>query len=346
LKGTSRLLKAIIAHRSGEPQLVTLDTPAVRQGHILIRVTNMAINLSEEFLKIRNIENLVDEEVDGLPLGGMCSGLVEKVSSKTSKFREGLRVAAVGQPFVYHAQLLSVPEELCLELPKRVNHEEGAFAGLGARAVHLVRKSGCAIGDTIVVFGAGMLGILISQVAKAAGIKVILVDDDEFHLSKARTVGVQETTTTDQTKLFEMVDRLTDGYGCDAALLTLEAPTRCTYLSSIILRQKGTLVISSEMPGQLDIPDLVASNIQVICDDKFGFGDAQDIQKFGKPGLDKPEVGWTLNRNMAVFLELLGERKVQISPIITERSPLDRAPSLYEKIKRSGFAAVGAVLSN
>jgi threonine dehydrogenase-like Zn-dependent dehydrogenase len=52
-----------------------------------------------------------------------------------------------------------------------------------------------------------------------------------------------------------------------------------------------------------------------------------------------------MRENMVYFMTLLAERKVQISPLIAERAPLERAPALYDKVRRTPDALFGAVLT-
>src|SRR5690606_30503886 len=111
---------------------------------------------------------------DGLPLGCMISGILDDVGDEVEGLKAGLRVAAFGSPYVYHAAQLSVPANMVVELPKKVNHEEGAFAGQGAMALHWYRETGASIGDVVVIFGAGMGGILAAQIARAGGAVAVL----------------------------------------------------------------------------------------------------------------------------------------------------------------------------
>jgi hypothetical protein len=89
---------------------------------------------------IRQVRRYLQPGEDGIPLGYSCSGTIEKVGEAVRNLREGFRVACYGAPYVYHAEMLSVPRNLAVELPKKVNHEEGAFTGIGAIAMHAFRR--------------------------------------------------------------------------------------------------------------------------------------------------------------------------------------------------------------
>lgn len=324
-------MKAIIAHRSGEPRLVELDIPPGGKRNVIVRVTHLALQIPDEHLFLKSISKNLPDDVDGLPLGSFCSGIIESVGSDVRRVREGLRIAAFSQPYVYHAQYLSVPESHCIELPKRVSHEEGAFTGIGISALNLFRKTQCQIGSKLIIFGAGMLGILVAQIALAAGVHPILIDFDESKRTKARNVGVQGVHSINLKEVSSHVLDLTKGQGVDAMIYTLDSPPSCENWATDVLREQGTIILTNH--------NLVPPSAKTLAETR-----ALLTYNSGAPS-EETELRWSRLENAQVFLDLLADRKVQITPLVTERTPLDRAISLYEKVQRTGFNTVGAVLT-
>jgi len=338
-------MKAVIAHRDGEARVVELNAPPLGEATIKIRVSHCALGLPEELGLISTVAERLQPGMDGLPLGGMVSGIVEETGSRVRDLKAGLRVAAFGHPYVYHATHLSVPANLVVELPKKVNQEEGAFTGLGGAAIHMVRESECSFGETLLVFGAGMMGIVTAQVARAAGLTTLLADKAESRLTRARNVGLTHVMGLDRDALVKEVDALTHGNGADAVVMTSDAPATSMALASLLLRPGGRICVAPGFALGAPTRQAVAKELswKVVAGAGPGHGDPQFEQ--GTLEYPRQQVRWTMRENLLFFLNLLAERKVQISPLIIERAPLERAPALYEKIRRTPEALFGAVLS-
>ena len=93
-------------------------------------------------------------------------------------FKPGDRVAAAGAGFASHAEVVWVPENLCVPIPEGVDFEAAAFVMLGGIALHGVREAGLTLGETGVVIGLGLLGLLSVQLLAAQGCRVIGIDLD------------------------------------------------------------------------------------------------------------------------------------------------------------------------
>ncbi|MBX3727568.1 MAG: zinc-binding alcohol dehydrogenase [Candidatus Sumerlaeia bacterium] len=338
-------MKAVIAHRDGTPRVVSLPEPALVPHNVLIRVTHCAVLLPHERVVLDTVADRLGKDEEGVPLGMMCSGILDGVGEQVSGLKEGLRVAAFGSPYVYHAGVLSVPARLVVELPKKVNHEEGAFAGLGAMAIHAFRASGTALGETLLVFGAGMLGLLVAQVARAAGVTPILVDESDHRLAKARNVGIAHAVLEEREALVREVDKLTRGLGADAAMVTPDANAAAGHWAVMMLRTKGRLVMQGGAGERLPARALEEKELALTAVHSGGPGHGDPGYESGRTPYPRAEVRWTVHDNMLVFLDLLAERKVQVSPLVSDRMPLERADRLYEKIRQAPHTVLGAMLT-
>lgn len=338
-------MKAVIAHRDGSPHVVQLPEPPLGARTVQIRVSHSAVWLPDELALISVAAKRLKKGQDGLPLGRMCSGILDAIGQRATGLKEGLRVAAFGEPYVYHAGNLSVPATLVVELPKKVNHEEGAFAGQGAVAMNLFRATGSGLGETVLVFGAGMTGILAAQIARAAGTVPVLVDESDHRLSKARNVGITHASLPERDEFVREIDKLTGGQGADAAIVTSDSFATASEWAAMALRVGGTLVLGEGSPGTPPVEEIEAKELTVRA--VRGGGAGHGDPHFEQQGVVPPRqlVRWTVRDNMVVFLNLLADRKVQIAPLISERIPLERAPHLYDKIARSPQTAIGAVLT-
>ena len=198
-------MKQIVQYpKKGMLRIEDVPIPSVREGGIVVRnVTSLVsagtekamIELAEKSLvsKARSRPDLVKQVVnkvktEGListykkvksrlespiPLGYSCAGVIEEVSGELSDFAVGGRVACAGFGYASHAEMIFVPKNLAVALPQGVSFRDGAFVTLGAIALQGIRQADIRLGETVAVFGLGVLGLLTIQMLKASGCKVI-----------------------------------------------------------------------------------------------------------------------------------------------------------------------------
>lgn len=338
-------MKVVIAHRSGQPRVVELPEPKVARNYVTVRVSHSAMRLPDELAQLESASRSIKQGEDGIPLGSCASGVITEVGPGVKRLKTGIRVAVSGAPYVYHATTLVVPETLAVELPKKVNHEEGAYAGQGAIALHLMRTAQVQIGDLVVIHGADMIGVLLAQVVRAAGANPLLVDESEFRLAKSRSLGLPNCTQPDEEQLLRQVDALSDGDGADAVIHTRPSDSNMFRLSTRLLRVGGAVVLGASIADPVPLDVLRERNLRLLT--AWGGGVGAGEEDFDMKGLALPRhlARWTQRENMACYCALLAERKVQISPLVTDRIPLERAHLAFEKAARSRESAMGIVLT-
>lgn len=338
-------MKVVIAHRSGLPKVVDLPEPKAAKNFVTVRVSHTAMKLPEELHAIEQAPRRVPKGEDGYPLGSCASGTIIEVGPGVRTLKSGIRVAVTGTPYVYHAGQLVVPENLVVELPKKVNHEEGAFAGQGASALHLVRTAGVQLGEVVLILGADLLGLLTAQLVRAAGAIPILVDDSDFRLGKTKTIGIQHAFLPDDEQLIRTIDGLTAGHGVDSALLTRSGDLPAWKMATQLLRVGGTMALGTALNDMVPIHLLREKNLalRTAIGGGPGAGD-RDLELFGA-GYPRAIARWTERDNMDCFCHLLADRKVQVSPLVTDRIPIERATVAYEKASRGRDSVLGVVLT-
>lgn len=337
-------MKVVIAHRSGEPAVVELPDPRMGRNFVLVRVSHTAIRLPDELNAIAGAAKRLRKGEDGLPLGSCASGTIIDCGSDVTKLKTGLRVAATGAPHVFHGTVLAVPENLAVELPKKVSHEEGSFAGVGAAALHLLRTGGVELGSVVLVYGADILGLLTAQCVRAAGAMPVLLEESEFRQTKARSLGLPCVMHPASEELLHHVEQITDGAGADAALLTRPDDMDAFHSASHLLRPGGHLVFGAPMAKAISLAMLREKGINLHAASGGGIGSGERDYELGQ-GYPRALARWTLRDNMTCFCGLLAERRVQLAPLVTDRVPLERAPMAYEKALRGRDAVLGVVLT-
>ena len=131
-----------------------------------------AVSLASEVSKKEGLSGLVDYtkavRKPRVALGYSLSGQVIEVGRLVSDVTIGDFVACAGEGKACHAEFVAVPRNLLVKLPRGTDLKSSAFVALGSIALHAFRRGETQIGETVVVIGAGLVGNLLVQVARAA----------------------------------------------------------------------------------------------------------------------------------------------------------------------------------
>ena len=221
--------------------------------------------------------------------GHEVSGQVEKVGAKVSGFKPGDKVTVEpqvscgkcyacthGMPNVCAnlkvigfqtpgtaADYFALPERQAVRLPDSMSFEKGAFIEPVSVAVGAVRRGGPVKDKQVLVFGAGPIGILTAQVARAEGAsKVVMVDLDDYRLGKARECGLTQTINSKTQSLADEVSNAFAGNGPDISFECVGA--EASMADAVVqTNQGGTIVIVGVFPGRIPIDvNLVQEKLQ------------------------------------------------------------------------------------
>lgn len=152
------------------------------------------------------------------------------------------------------AEYLVVPSRILYRLPETITFEQGAFVEPLSIAVHAVERTGLHIGDTAVVVGSGMIGLLVIQVLRAAGCgQVIAVDLDPGRLEKAIQLGADAGLRADSPDVSAEIREHTGGRGADAAFEVVGiSPT--VKLAVNATRKGGQVTLVGNLAANAELP--------------------------------------------------------------------------------------------
>ncbi len=281
-----------------------------------------------------------------VPLGYSSAGIIVEVGAAAHGFSPGERVACVGHTFASHAEFASVPVNMACHIPDSVTDEEAAFCMLGAIAMHGVRSTQLALGGTVAVVGLGLLGILTAQILRAYGCQVVGMDPDSSKILLCQQLGITDTVTSAQ-KLQEVVLRQTSGAGCDAVIIAAATKSSEPVSNAVgLCRQGGRVVIVGVADIHPDRNEMWKNEVDIVVSKAGGLGALDPLYELD--GIDLP-IGvarWTQGRNVEEFLRLVATRKVIVEKLVTHRSPIAQADSLYGRLIDGKLdSVVGVVLT-
>jgi len=152
------------------------------------------------------------------------------------------------------AEFVALPHRILYRLPDSVSFEQAAMVEPVSVAVHAVERTPVSLGDTAVVMGVGMIGLLVVQALRVAGCgKIIAVDLEPQKLKLALALGADVSLKADECDVVEEVRSHTQGRGADVALEVIGlSPTINTAVAS--LRKGGALTLVGNFRPSVEIP--------------------------------------------------------------------------------------------
>ncbi|MEZ5031456.1 MAG: bi-domain-containing oxidoreductase [Saprospiraceae bacterium] len=352
---------------SGTTSLVEVPAPQVQPGTVLIRTAYSLVSLGTERMlvdfgrasllakarqqpeKVKQV--LAKVRTDGLvptmeavrrklaepvPLGYCNAGEVVAVGQGVHAFSVGDRVISNGP----HAELVCVPANLVARTPDGVSDEEAAFTVIGAIGLQGIRLVAPTFGETIVVTGLGLIGLITAQLVQANGCRVIGLDMDPAKVKLAQTWGIHAILLNKDLDPVQSVQQLTNDVGADAVIIT--ASTRDDSVisqSARMCRKRGRIVLVGVAPLVLDRADFFEKELtfQVSC----SYGPGRYDPYYEQKGQDYPIgfVRWTEQRNFEAVLQAMAAGQLQVRPLITQVVDLEDYQQIYGDMRQAGAIA-------
>lgn len=346
--------------QTGKVELAEVPRPLVRPGTLLIATSKSLISTGTERMlvefgragwlekarqqpeKVRQV--LEKARTDGLiptveavfarlgqpiPLGYCNYGLVLEAGPGVEGFSPGDRVISNGP----HAEVVCVPRNLCAKVPDGVSGEEAAFTVLSAIALQGVRLASPSLGETFVVIGMGLVGLLTAQILRASGCAVIGVDIAPGRADLAKRCGVDHFVDASGNDPVSSALSVTGGLGVDGVLIAAATKSNDPVAQAArMCRKRGRIVLVGVTGLQLSRSDFYEKELtfQVSC----SYGPGRYDPSYEQDGKDYPFgfVRWTEGRNFEAVLGMMAAGKLSVRPLIGKVVPLDAASSAYENL--------------
>lgn len=353
--------------KNGQTILEELPAPDVRSGQVLIQTTRSLVSLGTERMLVEfgkanfiqkarqqpdKVKQVLDKvKTDGLkptldavfnklgqplPLGYCNVGRVIAVGKGVNDFRVGDRVASNGP----HAEVVSIPQNLVAKIPENVTDEEAAFTVIGAIGLQGIRLANPTLGETIVVVGLGLIGLMTAQLLKANGCTVIGFDYDASKVKLAQELGIVAVNPGDGTDQVHFVESYTNGIGADAVLITASNKSNDIIAQSAKMsRKRGRIVLIGVIGLDISRADFYEKELtfQVSC----SYGPGRYDDSYEQKGIDYPIafVRWTEKRNFETILLSIANKNINVEKLITERIELSEYDKIYGNMSSSSSIA-------
>lgn len=341
-------MKAAVLERPGTMRMEQRPRPEPAAGEVLVRVHRVGICGSDvHYYTHGRIGPFVVEKP--LVLGHEMAGVIEAVGAGVPAKRIGQRVAVepgvpdrtcefcrsgrynlcpnvqfMATPPVdgAFAQYIVTPSDFAFDLPDNVTLDQGALMEPLSVAVYAMHRSGIKAGENVVVLGAGPIGLLTIQVARAAGAgRITVVDLDANRLALARTLGATDSIDASQADPAAEFSERTKGRGAD---IVFEAAGNAkTAALAVHFARRGGRIVMIGLPPEDNFPYPLVSAM------------AKEIDIF------------TVFRYANVYpssIALVAAGRVDTRALVTHHFPLERAEEALQLSDRRADNVIKAVV--
>jgi len=269
------------------------------------------------------VRNKLDQP---LPLGYCNVGVVLETGRGVTGFEMGDRIASNGK----HAEVVSVPVNLCANIPDAVSDDEAAFTVLGAIALQGIRLVQPTLGEAVVVTGLGLIGQLTVQLLRAHGCRVLGIDFDAARLALARSFGAEVVNLGAGEDPVSAAERFSRGRGVDAVIVT--AATKSSepmHQAALMCRKRGRIVLVGVTGLELSRDDFFKKELTFQVSASYGPG--RYDPNYEEKGQDYPVgfVRWTEQRNLEAVLDMMASGRLDVKPLISHRFSLEQTEAAY-----------------
>lgn len=357
---------------SGATELMEVPSPHLQSGTLLVATSHSLISAgTERFLVEFSNASLLQKarmqpervrlvlekmRTDGLwstyeavrtkldqplPLGYCNAGRVLAIGAGVHGFSIGDRVLSNGP----HAELVRVPFNLCAKIPDAVSDGGAVFAVPGSIALQGVRLAAPTLGETFLVIGLGLIGLLAVQILIANGCAVIGADLDEGRCELAKSMGAATFSARDAGELENFVQLQTRGVGVDAVLITASTDSNEPVRTAAhACRKRGRIVLVGVAGLELSRADFYEKELtfQVSC----SYGPGRYDPEYEERGRDYPIgfVRWTEQRNFEAVLQLMASGALRVDRLRSHSFDIASVGEAY-RVLREEKSALGIILS-
>jgi predicted dehydrogenase/threonine dehydrogenase-like Zn-dependent dehydrogenase len=353
--------------KKGNTLLEEVPSPQVKSRAVLIKTTHSLVSLGTERMLVefgkagliqkarqqpdRVVQVLDKMKTDGifptleavfnklnqpLPLGYCNVGIVEAIGKGIKGLRVGDRVASNGN----HAEYVCVAENLTAKIPDNVSDEEATFTVIGSIGLEGIRLCNPTLGETIVVIGLGLIGLVTAELLKANGCRVIGYDLDQQKVEMALEKGILAFNPSQGNDPVKFVRQATYEIGADGVIITASNKSNeIIHQAAEMSRIRGRIILIGVIGLNMLRDDFYKKELsfQVSC----SYGPGRYDENYEQKGQDYPigYVRWTEKRNFETILNAISIGQLDVKSLITERVSLENYEQIYGDMRKQGSIA-------
>ena len=330
-------MKALVLNEYKRLDLQDVPEPQAEPDEVLIRVRSCGICGSD----VHGFDGSSGRRIPPLIMGHEASGEIAETGAAVNAFKPGDRVTfdsmiccrdctfcRAGRPNLCEsrrvlgvscedyrrhgafAEYVAVPQHIVFPIPDGVAFDEAAMVEPVSVAVHAVGRAQPALGDTALVVGAGMIGLLTIQALRSAGCgRIVAVDLATDRLELAKRLGADHTIQSGgNTDVPALIREMTNGVGADVVLEAVGADATVS-MSLQSVRKGGKVILIGNVTPTVSFPlqDVVTREVDVLG-------------------------SCASSNDYPACLELMQRGSIQVRPVLSASVPLERGPEMFDRL--------------
>lgn len=359
--------------KSGKMEILEVPFPALNKGYIMVRNHFSVISAGTEgktvtdarkgyIAKARSRQKEVKQVIEMIKTNGLLptyklvmnkleapaslgystAGEVIAIGEGVTNFKIGDWVACGGNT-ASHADVVAIPVNLAVNVPKTVDLKQAAFSTIAAIAIQGIRQADLRMGENSLIIGMGIVGQLTYKILEASGMYPIGIDVSEGQILQSKKAGIKNIYNRNQLGIEEIIMNFSKGFGADAVIITAGTSSLDPIeFAGSMARKKGKVIVVGAVPTGFSRLHYYKKELDLRMSSSYGPG-RSDIN-YEEKGIDYPigYVRWTENRNMQSYIDLLSNNRLDISNLISHTFTLEEAPCAYDMIlaREEPFAGV------
>lgn len=357
--------------KTGLTEVTDVPVPKVSSGSLLIKTSKTLISAGTEKMllefgkagwinkarqqpdkvklvlkKIANdgikptLETVFQKIDQPLPLGYCNVGVIHELDHSIKNFKKGDRVISNGK----HAEVVNVPVNLCAKVPDVVTDQEASFTVLGAVALQGIRLVKPTLGETVVVIGLGLVGLMTVQLLKANGCRVLGLDFDQEKIDLAKKFGAEVVNLNKEDPL-KIANIFSRGRGVDAVVVTASTLSdEPIHQAAQMCRKRARIVLVGVTGLNISRDDFYKKELTFQVSASYGPG--RYDPNYEEKGHDYPIgfVRWTEQRNFEAVLDMMESGVLDVNSLISHKFNISDANKAYDLISGSIFS-LGIILN-
>lgn len=353
-----------------------LPIPYCKAGGVLVKSIYSAVSVGTEVMKMKNADlsyfqmakkkpeqvkdvlntlaqqgpvatyRKVMNKLDSLsPLGYSLVGEVIQVGRGVDHLKTGDIVACGGAGYANHSEVNFIPKNLCAKVPDGVDLKEAAFTTIASIAMQGFRQTQSQIGENVAIIGLGLLGQILIQIIQANGCRAFGFDISKSKCELALSNGAYFAEVAFKTDFEKEINALTGGFGCDSVIISTGTQSNDPIvLAGKIARDKAKIVDIGIT--KMDLPWDLYYHKELDFRFSRSYGPGRYDAQYEENGIDYPigHVRWTEQRNMMSILQLLKDKKLFLSKLITHEFDFADSEKAFIDIKEGKEDYLGVIL--
>jgi predicted dehydrogenase len=256
----------------------------------------------------------------------------------------------IGQTVAYaasgHAELAAPHINHVVPVPDSVDLRHAAFVTVGGIAMQSLRRADVQFGETVAIYGLGLVGQLCAAIAKAAGCVVVGIDVNPKANELAEQAGAALVVNPAESDWKRRISDFTGKNGVDATIICASSDSPEIINSSMeITRRQGRVVVVGYVKLDIHPKNFLYNEIDLRYSRAYGPGSYHASYEKGRVDYPFGYVRWTEKRNLEEFIRLVAIGAVNPEPLIAGVYPVESAQEPFDAIRQHTLPGVAALIS-